>query len=152
MVDVYSKLEGFPNADEQPAYYKTLANIGELTFQPKTELLVAVNTGNKIVGAVVYFSDMKYYGSGGSATDEKNAAGFRLLAVDSNTRGRGIGRLLTVACIKKAKEDGLNQIIIHSTKAMQVAWKMYDKMGFKRSDDLDFYQGNLAVFGFRMDL
>jgi sugar lactone lactonase YvrE len=44
--------------------------------------LVAVSSDNKIAGGVVYFSDMQYYGSGGTATKEHNAAGFRLLAVD----------------------------------------------------------------------
>ena len=37
-----------------------LANIGELTKKPKSELLVAVSSDGKIVGGVVYFSDMKY--------------------------------------------------------------------------------------------
>ena len=60
MVEVYSKLDGFPDTSEQPDYYNMLANIGELTKKPKTELLVAVTSDNKIVGAVVYFSDMKY--------------------------------------------------------------------------------------------
>ena len=36
MVQVYSQLEGFPKQDEQPAYYKMLANIGELTKKPET--------------------------------------------------------------------------------------------------------------------
>lgn len=30
-----------------------------------------------------------------------------------------------------------------------LAWKMYEKMGFKRSEDLDFMQGELAIYGFR---
>jgi hypothetical protein len=33
--------------------------------------------------------------------------------------------------------------------AMQPAWKMYEQIGFKRSEDLDFMQGQLKVFGFR---
>lgn len=152
MVQVYSQLEGFPKQDEQPAYYKMLANIGELTKKPETELLVAVADDNKIKGGVVYFSDMQYYGSGGIATKEKNAAGFRLLAVDGSARGKGIGKLLTNECIRKAKEKQLSQVIIHSTKAMQTAWKMYEAMGFKRSEDLDFLQGVLPVFGFRLFL
>ena len=82
MVRVYSQLEGFPKESEQPNYYKMLANIGELTTKPETELLVAVSDDGKIAGGVVYFSDMKYYGSGGIATLEQNASGFRLLAVD----------------------------------------------------------------------
>lgn len=150
MVDVYSSLEGFPRQEDQPDYYKMLANIGELTKKPDTFIFVAVNEESKVLGGVVYFSDMKYYGSGGTATGELNAAGFRLLAVDKAFRGKKIGRMLTQKCIDRAKEDGKAQLIIHSTKAMQTAWKMYERMGFERSQDLDFMQGKLPVFGFRM--
>ncbi|MES1213877.1 MAG: GNAT family N-acetyltransferase [Bacteroidota bacterium] len=150
MVDVYSQLDGFPKPAEQPSYYKMLANIGDLTNAPGTELLVAASPGNSIAGAVVYFADMKYYGSGGIATKEKNASGFRLLAVDLSVRRKGIGKLLTNECIQKAKDANVSQLIIHSTKAMQTAWRMYESLGFKRSDDLDFMQGELPVYGFRL--
>ena len=152
MVRVYSQLEGFPKESEQPNYYKMLANIGELTTKPETELLVAVSDDGKIAGGVVYFSDMKYYGSGGTATREQNSSGFRLLAVDPLTRGQGIGKLLTSECIKKAKDKNLSQVVIHTTMAMQTAWKMYENIGFKRSEDLDFMQEKLPVFGFRLSL
>jgi len=150
MVTVYSQLEGFPKEIEQPNYYKMLANIGDLTKNPETELLVAVSPENKIAGGVVYFSNMHYYGSGGIATQEQNASGFRLLAVDYSARGNGVGTLLINECIQKAKDKNHNQVVIHSTKAMQTAWKMYINLGFKRSEDLDFMQGELAVFGFRL--
>ena len=150
MVNVYSQLEGFPTKKEQPNYYKMLANIGSLTKNPKTKLLIAISSSGKIGGGVVYFGDMKYYGSGGTATQEKHASGFRLLAVDPATRGRGIGKLLSKTCIQMAKDEKQNQMIIHSTKAMQIAWRMYENMGFKRSKDLDFMQGELPVFGFRL--
>jgi GNAT superfamily N-acetyltransferase len=150
MVLVYSQLEGFPKESEQPNYYKILANIGDLTTNPDTELLVAVSSDNKIVGGVVYFGDMQYYGSGGIATKEQNTSGFRLLAVDPMTRDKGIGKLLINDCIQKAKDKKQHQLIIHSTKAMQTAWKMYERLGFKRSEDLDFMQGELPVFGFRL--
>ena len=150
MVQVYSQLEGFPTELEQPNYYKMLANIGELTNKPETELLVAISSDEKIMGGVVYFSDMQYYGSGGIATKEQNASGFRLLAVDPLARGKGIGKLLINECILKAKDKNHNQVIIHSTMAMQIAWKMYENLGFKRSEDLDFMQGELSVFGFRL--
>lgn len=152
LVNVYSQLDGFPKQMEQPDYYKLLENIGEFTNKPDTELLVAVSSQGTIGGAIVYFSDMKYYGSGGSATKVKNASGFRLLAVDHSARGIGIGRLLTNECIRKAKEKKHSQIVIHTTKAMQIAWRMYENMGFERSEDLDFMQGELSVFGFRLKL
>lgn len=150
MVAVYSQLEGFPKQDEQPDYYRMLANIGAITEKPGAELLVAVAPQGKILGGVVYFCDMQYYGSGGTATKEPNAAGFRLLAVDPYSRGCGIGKRLTQECIRKAKDGGLAQVIIHSTKAMQTAWEMYERLGFRRSDDLDFMQGALPVYGFRL--
>jgi GNAT superfamily N-acetyltransferase len=152
MVEAYATLEGFPKPHEQPNYYNMLANIGEFASKPKTELLVAISAEGNLAGGVVYFSDMQYYGSGGMATQEKNAGGFRLLAVSSQNRGEGIGKLLALECIRKANAQGLEQLIIHTTKAMQTAWKMYEGMGFKRSTDLDFMQGELAVFGFRLNL
>ncbi len=152
MVSVYSQLEGFPNPDEQPAYYDMLRHIGTWSQKPKTELLVAVSVEGGLHGAVVLFYDMQYYGSGGSATQVKDAAGFRLLAVDHEARGKGLGRLLTQACIDRAMEAGIKQVVIHTTKSMETAWGMYERMGFRRSTDLDFMQGELPVFGFRLEL
>jgi GNAT superfamily N-acetyltransferase len=150
MVQVYSQLEGFPKESDQPNYYKMLANVGALANKGETELLVAVSPEDKIAGTVVYFNNMKYYGAGGTATNEQNSCGFRLLAVSQRSRGEGIGKLLTSACIEKAKDKKHSQMIIHTTMAMQTAWKMYEAIGFKRSEDLDFKQGELAVFGFRL--
>lgn len=152
MVEVYSKLEGFPSPADQPQYYHKLSNVGEFTKNSDTEILVAVSAENKIAGAVVYFNDMKNYGSGGSATSEKNTAGFRLLAVDPEIRGKGIGKLLTLDCIRRARENNLSQMIIHSTKAMQTAWKMYEKIGFINAPELDFMQQDFPVYGFRLKL
>lgn len=152
MVKVYSQLDGFPKPTEQPQYYKLLENVGDFTQKPGVELLVAVASDGTIDGAVVFFNDMQYYGSGGIATQEKNTAGFRLLAVAEVARGKGLGKLLTLACIQKAKQVGLEQVVIHTTKAMQQAWKMYEGLGFSRSEDLDFMQGELAVYGFRLTL
>lgn len=150
MIEVYSRLEGFPKQSDQPDYYLMLANVGSLTLKPHTELLVAVTPDGKIAGAVVYFGDMKQYGSGGTATLESQAAGFRLLAVNPLYRGQGIGKMLTYECIRKAMVQKRARMIIHTTMAMQTAWRMYEKIGFKRSEDLDFMQGELAVFGFRL--
>jgi len=152
MVRVYSQLDGFPKEDEQPAYYKMLRNVGDFTKMPSTKLFVVVSSEGNIAGAVIFFWDMQYYGSGGIATKEKKAAGFRLLAVSPKTRGAGIGKLLTIHCINMAMKKKLDQVIIHTTNAMLTAWKMYEKLGFIRSKELDFMQESLPVFGFRLRL
>ena len=152
MVKVYAELEGFPKPAEQPKYYNMLLNVGQLTEQDNTELLVAITNNNKVAGAVVYFSDLKNYGSGGTIGQIKNASGFRLLAVDPNERGKGIGKLLSQACILRAKERLQDHLYIHSTESMKVAWGMYERLGFVRYTPIDFKQGELAVFGFRLGL
>lgn len=152
MVTVYAQLEGFPKEDEQPEYYKMLGNIGKFTEKENAELLVAMSNEGKLVGGLVYFSDMKNYGSGGMASEIKNTSGFRLLAVDPFERGKGIAKLLCAECIKRAKELNQKQLIIHSTQSMKVARKMYEKLGFVRYKKLDFIQGNLPVFGFKLKL
>lgn len=152
LVRVYSSLEGFPKMSEQPSYYDMLLNVGRLTENPDMELLVAVTSQHKLAGVVVFVKDMKSYGSGGVATQVPNACGFRLLGVDPDYRGMGLGKQLTQYCIDKAKGSACDSLIIHTTQSMKQAWKMYEKLGFLRAQDLDFMQGVLPVFGFRLNL
>ena len=151
MVDVYSRLEGFPKPAEQPRYYAMLADIGQFTTRKGARVLVA-HSGNTLIGGVVYFADMAQYGSGGTATRVMNASGIRLLAVDDRFRGMGAGKALTDACIRLARQNGHGQVVLHTTQAMQVAWRLYERLGFERSPDLDFVQESLPVFGFRLAL
>jgi len=152
LVDVYASLDGFPKPDEQPRYYALLANIGEFTRKPQVQLLVALDEGDRLLGGVVYFGDMAHYGSGGSAGTLTDASGIRLLGVAAAARGRGVGRALTEACIQRARERGHARVVLHTTRAMQVAWGMYERLGFARAPALDFMQGDLPVFGFSLDL
>lgn len=152
MVGVYSKLEGFPTQDEQPRYYEMLANIGSLTEKHDTKVLVAISAESELVGGVVYIGNMGQYGSGGTATTVKNASGIRLLGVCSKSRGMGAGKALTNACIQLAREKRHSQVVLHTTQAMQIAWGLYERLGFERSKDLDFMQEGLPVFGFRLRL
>lgn len=152
LVEAYQSLETFTSPEENPEYFKRLASIGKLTENPLTELLIATPDQQKIAGAVVFFGDMQYYGGGGIAYQERDAAGFRFLGIDPAERGKGISKYLIEECIQKARHLNKSQMIIHSTKAMMVAWKMYERMGFRRSADLDFTKGKVEVFGFRLDL
>lgn len=152
MVRVYSQLDGFPKESELPDYYKVLLNVGKLTEKENTELLAAISNENKVVGAVVYFSDLKNYGSGGTVSEIQHASGFRLLAVDPKVQGKGIGKLLIKECIDRAKKFGHHQLYIHSTESMKIARRMYERLGFSRCKEIDFANGKLSVFGFKLDI
>jgi ribosomal protein S18 acetylase RimI-like enzyme len=152
MVAVYAALPGFPSPAEQPDYYAGLAQVARLAERPGARVLVAHDAAGALVGGVVYFGDMAQYGSGGRATQERDAAGLRLLAVDPAFRGAGAGHALAEACIALARAQGVAQVILHTTKAMQRAWGLYERLGFVRSADLDFTQQGFPVFGFRLAL
>jgi GNAT superfamily N-acetyltransferase len=150
MVEVYSSLADFPTPAEQPRYYDLLAHIGDFARKKDARVLVAVSENGELIGGVVYFGDMAEYGSGGIATTVKDASGIRLLGVDPRFRNAGVGKALTTACIQLAKEQGHSQVILHTTQPMQIAWRMYEGLGFVRSEDLDFLQQGLPVSGFKL--
>jgi GNAT superfamily N-acetyltransferase len=152
MVDVYAQLKDFPSPSEIPDYYNSLRNVGDYAKSPKAKLFVAVSATGSIVGGLVYFGDMKYYGAGDESTHKQHAAAFRLLAVDPQTRGNGLAKLLIHACFKQARKEGFEQLLIHSTKFMMVAWKMYERMGFVRFPEIDFEKSGVQVYGFRYTL
>lgn len=152
MAKAYAGLKGFPKPEEIPEYYNLLRNVGEFTASPKVKLLVAISNEGKVEGGLVYFGDMRYYGTGGEITKKQIAGGFRLLAVNPEIRGKGLGHLLIEACFKQAKKEGFDYLVIHSTKYMSIAWKMYEKMGFIRFPEIDFEKSKVQVFGFRYAL
>ncbi|WP_298829231.1 N-acetyltransferase [uncultured Piscinibacter sp.] len=152
LVAVYAALPGFPAPHEQPAYYGMLADVAGLAARPGVRVLVAQSSAAGLAAAVVYFGDMAQYGAGDRSTSIRDAAGIRLLAVDPACRGGGVGRRLTQACIDLARADGQGQVILHTTRAMQVAWGLYERLGFVRAEELDFQQQDLPVFGFRLAL
>lgn len=152
MVDVYSQLEGFPTPEQQPGYYAMLADIASQAAKKGARVLVAKTVVDGLLGGVVYFGDMSQYGSGGIATQLRDAAGIRLLGVAPEARGKGVGKALTRFCIELARSAGMRNVVLHTTYAMQTAWRMYEGLGFKRARELDFVQGEMPVFGFRLQL
>ena len=151
-VDVYAKLPDMPGPDKMPAYYELLKDVKGRAESPTVKIYVAVDQDQKILGGVTFIGDMQYYASGGSATSVKNSSGFRLLAVGPRARGLGVGKALTQYCVERARELGGQQVVMHTTKSMQVAWGMYERMGFQRMPEIDFKQGELQVFGFSLPL
>jgi GNAT superfamily N-acetyltransferase len=119
---------------------------------PAIRILAAVAPGGELLGSADLIEEMAYYGSGGTATRRADAAGIRLLAVAPAARGQGVGRALTRECIERARALGRTSLVLHTTRAMQAAWRMYEQLGFLRCPDLDFRQGDLEVFGFELPL
>jgi ribosomal protein S18 acetylase RimI-like enzyme len=90
------------------------------------ELMVAESAG-RIVGAVVYV------GPGKPKSDffARDWPVIRMLVVDPDARGGGIGRCLTEACVERARRDAAPLIALHTSPIQAVALAMYLRMGFR---------------------
>lgn len=152
VADAYAALPGMPGPEEQPGYYAMVRDAAARARNPAIRILAAVTPSGELLGSADLIEDMAHYGSGGTASSRRNAAGIRLLAVAPTARGHGVGKALARHCIERARALGRSAVVLHTTRAMQTAWRMYEQLGFERSPDLDFRQGALEVFGFELRL
>jgi len=77
----------------------------------------------------------------------------RLLAVAPDGRGRGTGAALMQECVRRARKSGARVLGLHTTDLMQTAQRMYERMGFVRSPELDFHPApGVTVKGYRLEL
>lgn len=105
-----------------PNLSNKIANMASLAGQ--AELIVATIDDN-VVGAVAYVPPGKPKGFFPSEWPV-----IRMLVVNPNYRGLGIGKSLTEECINRAKRDASSLIALHTSPIMEIALSMYLRMGF----------------------
>ncbi|MGJ8690481.1 MAG: GNAT family N-acetyltransferase [Gammaproteobacteria bacterium] len=66
-----------------------------------------------------------------------NEVEMQLLGVKSNYRNCGLGRLLILNVIAKAKYDGRSKIILWTQPTMVNAQRLYESFGFSRDGDFE---------------
>ena len=82
---------------------------------------------------------------------KRDWATIRMLSVDPIARGRGIGRLMTEECIRRAQRDGAPRIALHTSPAMAVALAMYIRIGFIHERDIvDRHGVHYAMYTLRL--
>jgi GNAT superfamily N-acetyltransferase len=104
-----------------------------------------------ILGAVLLYPP----GSAFSTPDEGplTCPEVRLLAVAPEARGQGIGTALMRECIRSARRLGAGCLNLHTTDMMQVAMRLYERMGFVRAPELDFFPDpSITVKAYRLNL
>ena len=112
--------------------------------------LIVAEEGARILGAVTYYPDGSCEGHAGWP---RQWAAIRLLAIHPEARGRGVGRALTAECIRRARADGSRAVGLHTTEFMAIARAMYERMGFVRAPEFDFWPlPELHVMAYRLDL
>lgn len=72
---------------------------------------------------------------------DPDEAHIRMLGVDPDARGRGIGRALMVAAVGEARLAGKRRMTLGTTERMVAAYGLYESMGFVRGPDQVFDDG-----------
>ena len=98
-------------------------------------ILVAVDEEGRILGSVSYVPgpDNPY-----AESEREGEAGFRMLGVAPEARGRGVGTALVAACVERATVEGRTAIVLSSTPEMTDAHRLYLRLGFERAPERDF--------------
>ena len=96
-------------------------------------VLVAVDSSGAVLGGVTYA-----VGGGRLANLAEGAeAEIRMLAVAPHSRGRGVGRALAEACIRRARAEGRGRLWLETSPWMTDAQALYRRLGFARVPDRD---------------
>ncbi len=147
LVEAYKQYGNRMPADEWQFY---MNDIMDVKGRWGTADLIVAEINHYLAGTVTL-----YYKAPGSPEEwwPEGWAGIRLLAVHPDHRGSGIGRMLMYECIKRCKEHGVKTIGLHTTKIMEIARSMYERMGFTRIPQFDFQVGNgVVVMAYRLDI
>jgi GNAT superfamily N-acetyltransferase len=113
------------------------------------ELLVAVDDG-QVIGTVTWCPPASPLRE---LAGRPNQAEFRMLSVAPAGRRRGVGRGLVAACLDRAREQGMREVLISSLPLMTSAHALYRQFGFVRAPDLDHSpKPNVQLWAFRLVL
>jgi GNAT superfamily N-acetyltransferase len=116
----------------------------------EAELWVAAAEDGQILGTVTWCPRGSPWRQLARRDDQ---AEFRMLSVGPAGRRRGVGRALVEACVSRARQDGMSEIVIWSHPRMTGAHLLYSSMHFERTSDLDGIPAHgVQLWGFRLDL
>ena len=145
--DAYQQYENFLPREAWKFYVEDMMDVRRRLNE--SQLIVAELDG-QLAGTVTLYLNARHL----SREWWPNGwAGIRLLAVHPAYRGRGIGRALMEECIRRCHNQGIAAIGLHTTEMMDVARRMYERTGFVRVPEFDFYpRPGVVVMAYRLDL
>jgi ribosomal protein S18 acetylase RimI-like enzyme len=115
------------------SYYDELRDVASRAAV--VPVLAAVEEGSgRVLGAVTFVPGPGPFHEG----EFGDAASIRMLAVDDDARGRGIGTALVQECLRRARAAGRDRVSLYTRPFMTAAHAMYERLGFERRPELDW--------------
>lgn len=145
--DAYKQYENIIRPEAWKSYLEDITNVKSRLSQ--SDLIVA-ELNHRLAGCVTLYMDGSH---SFPETWPEGWAVVRLLAVHPEYRGQGIGRALMEECIHRCRQTKVAAIGLHTTEAMDIARKMYERMGFVRVPESDFHPApGVTVMAYRLQL
>jgi ribosomal protein S18 acetylase RimI-like enzyme len=145
--NAYQQYENFIRPEAWKSYLEDIMDVRSRLGE--SDLIVA-ELNHRLVGSVTLYLD------GSHSFPEAWPRGWavvRLLAVRPEYRSQGIGRALMEECIRRCRQAKVAAIGLHTTEVMDIARQMYERMGFVRMPESDFYPApGVTVMAYRLQL
>ena len=103
------------------------SRIGDMAALAESAEIIVARVSGRIAGAVAYVGP----GKEKAACFAAEWPIMRMLVVEPDFRGMGIGRALAQACVERAVRDAAPLIALHTSRIMKVALSLYERMGFR---------------------
>ena len=145
--DAYQQYENFIRPEAWKSYLEDITDVRSRLGE--SDLIVA-ELDHRLAGCVTLYLD------GSHSFPEAwhiGSAVVRLLAVHPEYRGQRIGHALMEECIRRCHQAKVAAIGLHTTEVMDIARKMYERMGFVRVPESDFHPApGITVMAYRLQL
>ena len=128
-----------PGDDDWERYLLRIADVQARVEQ--TTIMVAVEDG-RVLGSLTLELDGRVRdGDEEHRPLDPDEAHIRMLGVDPAERTRGVARALMEASEARARAAGKMFMTLHTTRRMQAAQTMYERLGYRRLEDRVFPDG-----------
>ncbi|RDL51116.1 Mycothiol acetyltransferase [Ensifer sp. M14] len=94
------------------------------SFDPAREAAWIAEIDGRIVGSIFLVE-----------SDKSGVAKLRLLYVEPDTRGRGVGAALVAACIERARAVGYETLVLWTNSVLTSARRIYERAGFTLTEE-----------------
>jgi ribosomal protein S18 acetylase RimI-like enzyme len=132
-------------------YYRE--NIIETLDGDETADRILAESDGVIVGSVMLYPAGRLLSSEDDEVFIASWPEVRLLAVDPEARGRGIGAALMRECAQRARRAGSEFLVLHTNDLMRAAIHLYEKLGFERFPEADWVVDEKTIVkAYRLDL
>lgn len=136
---------GFISADNP--YVASLSDVEGRADE--ADLLVARDGSGAVVGTVTFVRS----GTPWAEVSREGEAEFRMLAVSADAEGRGVGSALVDECVRRARLEAADAVVISTTPGMRRAHELYERRGFVRTPERDWSpRAGIRLWTYRLDV